>query len=777
MTRMSLAVGLAALTLLARAQELNIVRWDGQVDSYPLAQVDSLTFRALLPEAGAAREDFRNAQDILLVHSPGGVQAFAVATVDSLVFSDDEVMTLHQRTGTSHAFPLAQVDSLTFASTDLFLVHVSYSGATASVVNPLEALGLSVAVDGARVTATAAAGLADIHYVLSGASADGMFKLYSDEPFQLRLDGLDLTNPVGPALNIQAHEDAVVELAEGTQNVLRDGATYAAAPNGEDQKAALFSEGALTFMGDGALTIHGLGSSAHGLCSDDFVDMQGGTLVVASAVKDGIHTNDGYFQSGGAVTIASTSDGIDPGDGALAVTGGSLAVSTPAADKDALKSGTQVAVEGGTVQLTVAGNQSKGINAPEIRLTGGNVTIGTSGGMVLEASGSGFDPSYCTAVKGDDQVLVDGCQLSITATGPAGRGISCDGSIEVLSGSVTVTSSGNGGTYTNASGVTDAYHGPCLNADGNILLTGGSIDLHHTGSAGKGIGGDARLNIGAAGAGPTLGVATSGAQVNIGGGEYAEAKAISVDSLVTIEGGSITISTVDDAIKSKTRIDVNGGTLALTNTVEGLEAPVIHINGGVLHLTSTDDGLNATAGVDGEANDGSDLTINGGHVHLNAPQGDGIDSNGTLTINGGTILVHGPGNQPEVGLDVNGLFRVNGSTLVVSQINSNMVESPSGTSSQRCVMLRKTSGTYAANTLVHMEDAAGTHLLTFAPARAYSNILFSSPAITAGTTYRVYTGGTCTGTPQDGLYDGGTYSGGTLRATFTSSSMVQSVNF
>jgi hypothetical protein len=777
MTRTFLAAGLAALALLARAQQLDIVRWDGQLDSYPLAEVDSLTFRALLPEAAAAREDLRNTQDILLVHTPDGVQPFAVATVDSLVFSTDEVMTVHRRTGTPHSFPLAQVDSLTFASTDQYTVHVVYSGATASVVNPLEALGVAVAVDGSHVTATAAAGLADIHYVLSGASSHGMFKLYSDEPFQLRLDGLDLTNADGPALNIQAHEDAVVELAAGTANVVRDGASYAAAPNGEDQKAALFSEGSLTFRGGGALAIHGLGTAQHGLASDDAVVVEDGQLTVASAMKDGIHTNDGYLQSGGVVAVASASDGIDPGDGALAVSGGSLTVSTPAADKDALKSGTTVAISGGTVQLTVAGNQSKGVNAPEILLSGGALTVQTSGGMVLEASGSGFDPSYCTAVKGDELVRVDGCQLDITATGPAGRGISCDGVVEIASGSVTITSSGNGGTYTNESGVTDAYHGPCLNADGDIVLTGGTITLHHTGSAGKGISGDANLSVGSAGAGPTLSVTTSGAQVNIGGGNYAEAKGISLDSLVTIAGGQLTLTTVDDAIKSKTRIDVNDGLVTIPNTVEGLEAPVIHINGGVVHLTSTDDGINATFGVDGESNDGSDLTINGGYLHLSAPQGDGIDSNGNFTVNGGTILVHGPGAQPEVGLDVNGLFRVNGSTLVVAQINGNMVESPSGTSTQRCVMLRKTSGTYPANTLVHLEDAAGTSLLTFAPVRGYSNILFSSPSITAGTTYRVYTGGTCTGTPQDGLYSGGAYSGGTLRATFTSTSMVQSVNF
>ena len=63
------------------------------------------------------------------------------------------------------------------------------------------------------------------------------------------------------------------------------------------------------------------------------------------------------------------------------------------------------------------------------------------------------------------------------------------------------------------------------------------------------------------------------------------------------------------------------------------------------------------------------------------------------------------------------------------------------------------------------------------PAHNYSSILLSTANLVAGTTYRVYTGGTCTGTVRDGLYTGGTYSDGTLRTTFVSSGTVQTVYF
>ena len=51
---------------------------------------------------------------------------------------------------------------------------------------------------GADVIVTATAGLAGITYVLSGTTADGMFKIYSDNDFVLRLDGVQITNLNGP---------------------------------------------------------------------------------------------------------------------------------------------------------------------------------------------------------------------------------------------------------------------------------------------------------------------------------------------------------------------------------------------------------------------------------------------------------------------------------------------------------------------------------------------------------------------------------------------------
>jgi hypothetical protein len=757
----------------AQSQEMDVVRLGGQVDEFSLADIDSLTFSVHGLIAVTAT---RGTNDILRIHTQSGVYQLGVTEIDSVSFFDDQLMVIYEATGDASEFYLAEVDSMTFASSSDYTVSITYSGVTATVDNPLEGAGVAVEVTGADVIVTSTAGLDIIRYVLSGTTTDGMFKIYSDGDFTLELDGVQITNLDGPAINVQAHQEIAVELKDGTTNTLTDGVTYADPPGGEDQDAAFFSEGELIFSGTGNLTINGQGDDQHGLGSDDYVEVVSGSIVIASAVKDGVHTNDGYFQQGGSVDVTSESDGIDAGDGPVEITDGDLTVLNEANDKKGIKCDGTLTIAGGTVDLTVEGDQSKGLKASDVQLTGGTVYIETSGGVVLEPSGAGYDPSYCTAIKADDLALVDGCQLTITTVGEAGRGISSDGDVVIQSGNVDITSSGDGDTYTNELGELDAYHGPCLKADGDLELTGGTVTLSHSGSGGKGISGDGDLTIGTVASGPTLDITTTGPEIPLGPHDAAEAKAASVDSTVVIDNGEITISSADDAIKSKYWLEVNGGLINIVNSVEGLESPNLFINGGEIHLTSTDDGLNATQGEDVEYDDGSILTISGGYVHLDAPSGDGVDSNGSFTVSGGTVIIHGPPNDPEVGVDVNGLFRIDGGFVVISQRNSFMLEYPSGSSSQRSVMF-KTNMSISAGTLFHVETTGGETLFTFEPSHNYSAILFSSANLISGTTYEVYTGGSCTGTEQDGLYIGGTYSGGTLRTTFVSSGVVQTVNF
>jgi len=77
-----------------------------------------------------------------------------------------------------------------------------------------------------------------------------------------------------------------------------------------------------------------------------------------------------------------------------------------------------------------------------------------------------------------------------------------------------------------------------------------------------------------------------------------------------------------------------------------------------------------------------------------------------------------------------------------------------------------------AGTLIHIQNSAGEDILTFAPTRQYQSITFSSPTLTNGETYTLYSGGSSTGTALNGLYQGGAYTPGTEVTTLTVSSLV-----
>ena len=245
------------------------------------------------------------------------------------------------------------------------------------------------------------------------------------------------------------------------------------------------------------------------------------------------------------------------------------------------------------------------------------------------------------------------------------------------------------------------------------------------------------------------------------------------DTDVTLNSGNFNISAADDGIHATSNVIINSGDISITKSEEGIEAKFITYNSGNISVVSNDDCSNSTNGVRTEANDGSHTYINGGTLILSAASGDPLDSNGSITMKGGTVIIHGPARQPEVPIDYNGTFNLNGGFLVASGIASNMTQAPSTSSVQKSVRLFFNS-TLSAGTLCNIQDDSGTILATFKPERNYSAIIFSSPEIISGKTLKIYTGGTTTGTPLSGLYTGGDYSGGTLRKSFSVSSVVTS---
>jgi hypothetical protein len=247
---------------------------------------------------------------------------------------------------------------------------------------------------------------------------------------------------------------------------------------------------------------------------------------------------------------------------------------------------------------------------------------------------------------------------------------------------------------------------------------------------------------------------------------------------VEISGGEINIRTTGgDAytydkensakgIKAAGNLSVDGGAIRIatsTQGAEGLESKkILTINGGDIEVEAYDDAINA-----------SQIVINGGRIYAYSDSNDGIDSNGPLTISGGTVVSSGA-SSPEDGIDCDqNTLKVTGGVIIASGGASS---TPTANVCTQASILYSASA--SAGQLIRIESAEGTEIATFTLPRSYNQmtLLVSDPDIVAGTGYSLYTGGSVRGgTEFHGLYSGSDYTAGTLAYSFTVNAMVTGV--
>ncbi len=133
--------------------------------------------------------------------------------------------------------------------------------------------------------------------------------------------------------------------------------------------------------------------------------------------------------------------------------------------------------------------------------------------------------------------------------------------------------------------------------------------------------------------------------------------AVHSDNNLLVNAGTFNIISGDDALHADLDLTINDIALFVEYAYEGIEGSTITINGGDMNVTVLDDAINASS-------ETGYIKITGGTIYLKA-QGDGIDSNGDLTVEGGEIVVDVDavysGGDSE--LDVSGVFNISGGTL------------------------------------------------------------------------------------------------------------------
>lgn len=575
----------------------------------------------------------------------------------------------------------------TFSSTDMFTERelagtYEESGAVYVTLSDDGITGetAGVAINGQTMTITA-----EGTYIFSGTLSEGQIVVDADNAkVQIVFDNVDITCASSAAVYVKSAEKVFVTLAEGSQNTLRNTDEYVAIDD-NNIDAVIFAKSDLTLNGTGSLTI--VSAEGHGIVSKDDLKITGGTYDITAAGhalsgKDSVRIADGTF------ILTAEKDGIhaenadDEEKGYIYIADGDFTITS---DGDGMDASNIVQIEDGTFDITAGGGAANSQKTHESDMPGGGMSqnIERPDGESMPQMGE----------KPDEE------SMSQMGEKPDGENMPQD------------TTTDESGTSTKG-----------IKAGGGMYLNGGTYQIDSADDS------------------------------------------IHSNANITIADGTYTLATGDDGVHADDALTVNGGTITVTESYEGLEGLTVTINDGTIDITARDDGINTAGGTDqsgfgtfGDHFKGMDsaddeteettdnemwMELNGGYIHILAG-GDGVDSNGDLTINGGEIYIDGPSDNGNSAIDYGDRSSayVNGGTLVAIG-SSGMAEVMSDSSKQKVLMVKLGEQMEAGN--VVLTDSEGNVIVSYTALKTYDCVIISTAEVESGATYTLTTSGTTT---------------------------------
>lgn len=531
-----------------------------------------------------------------------------------------------------------------------------------------------------------------------------------------------------------------------------------------------------------------------GTCDSDAVQIQGSTITITD---EGTYLLQGTLEEGMVVVDAGEDDKVQ-----LVLEGVTISNSISAplylleADKVFLTTGagdTNLLTHNGEYEAIDDNNIDgvifskcdltlNGAGTLEIQCDTGHGVVSkddlviTSGSYVIEAAGHGLSGKDSVAIGGGDFTLTtgkDGVQSENDEDSEKGY-------LYVGDGTFTVTAQG------------DAFSASsCLQIDGGNydILTGGGYTNGetHTDSFAQGGRGQRGGFQGEAAAETQENPEGTDSQQSAQTEETASTKGIKAVSLLTVQGGSFLmdcaddafhsngdlvwidgeaqIQTGDDAFHADDGLTVKGGTIDVTQSYEGLEGMTVTVEGGDISLVCSDDGINAASGNDQSgmgwddrfsASQGGMITVLDGTIWVDAG-GDGLDSNGDILIQGGTLTVSGSATGGDSTLDYDGSAQITGGIFLGTGMSA-MAQNFSQDSTQGAVLTNV--GTQSAGSTLSITDSQGNTLASWEVPKDYDSLLFSFPELEVGETYTISTGSATTTVTPESLIEGSGMGGG-----------------
>lgn len=654
-------------------------------------------------------------------------------------------------------------------------------------------------------------------YVFEGTLDDGQIVVDAEDTGTVRLvlNGVTINSSTSAPIYIKQADKAVISLEEYTVNTLTDANEYRYDEQETEPDAAIFSNDDLTINGLGSLTVQG--NYEDGIKSDDDLLFTGGQVHVVSA-DEGIVGKDLLAVKEANITVESVGDGLkasnteDEQQGNIVLESGSVTIQS---EGDGIQAEKTVVVADGNYDIVTGGGSPETIeNTDEFGMGGGMERPGHMDELdlstMIDSMLEGVDISddikeqleSTESMEELQAILEDYPELqqqleifSIDGRQNMGQGGPMAGSAtgdsnDSTDGTETMPQMPNGEERPDGSESSSGQppeEAPEMN---NEQSTGEESSENQTVEDEEAITDDTTVS--------TKGVKAGTEIIVVGGTIQVDSfdDAVHSDGNVTISGGQLIANSGDDGIHANTEAVISGGDITIEKSLEGLEGRNITIFDGTIHIVAADDGVNvnseevgfgmmhgnvngdtatgeAPESIETTTEDEGNLLIEGGYLYVNA-DGDGLDSNNTMEMTGGTVIVYGPTNSGNGSLDYANSFNVEGGMLIAVG-SSGMAQGISDSSSQNAIMMTFDE-VQEAGTTIYVGDNDGQQIIALEPEKEYQTVIISSPELKTDESYTIRSGGAISGEKIDGLYEEATYKDGLISVDFTLSKVMTYLN-